>query len=138
MKRRKRKPEWIASLVVLALMLSGCGLLGWFDTGRAMAATSDLAYPIVDTGQAATYGNTSEIPSPAPGDPFYGQDAQVEGNQPSYVDHGDGTVTDLVTGLMWQQAYSGRMSQAEAAAGANSFHLAGYADWRLPTSKELY
>ena len=135
---KSRRLTWIASLVVLAMMLTGCDLLGWFDTGGAAAATSDLAYPIVDTGQTATYGNTSEIAFPEPGEPFYGQDAQEEGNQPSYVDHGNGTVTDLATGLMWQKGYSGKMSQGEAAAGASSFGLGGYTDWRLPTIKELY
>ncbi|MBN1857697.1 DUF1566 domain-containing protein, partial [Candidatus Bipolaricaulota bacterium] len=78
------------------------------------------------------------IQTPVPGAAFFGQDAQINGNQPSYVDNGDGTVMDLVTGLMWQQGYGGKMSQGEAAAGASSFNLAGYTDWRLPTIKELY
>ena len=138
MTRKTRRLTQIAPLIALILMLTGCDLLGWFDTGEVVAAATDGAYPIVDTGQTATYGNSSEIATPAPGQPFYGQDAQVDGNQPSYVDHGDGTVTDLVTGLMWQQGISGKMSQAEAAAGASSFRLAGYSDWRLPTIKELY
>jgi hypothetical protein len=38
-------------------------------------------YSIVDTGQTLTYNNTSEISAPAPGEAFYGQDAQFDGNQ---------------------------------------------------------
>ncbi|RKX43441.1 MAG: DUF1566 domain-containing protein, partial [Verrucomicrobia bacterium] len=55
--------------------------------GFATAAT----YPIVDTGQTAAY------------DTYAGQDAQYAANPPSYKDNGDGTVSDLVTGLMWTQ-----------------------------------
>ena len=63
-----------------------------------------LTYPIVDTGVTAFYDNDSVMPAPKPGEPFYGQDAQYRVNPPSYTDNGDGTVTDNVTGLMWQKA----------------------------------
>ncbi|UOD33950.1 hypothetical protein DSN97_07175 [Deferribacteraceae bacterium V6Fe1] len=61
-----------------------------------------LSYQIVDTGVTEFYSNTSSIPAPKPGEPFYGQDAQYQINPPSYVDNGDGTITDKITGLMWQ------------------------------------
>jgi hypothetical protein len=38
---------------------------------------------------------------------------------------------------MWQQAYSGKMTWNDALAGADTFSLAGYNDWRLPNAKEL-
>ena len=72
-------------------------------------------------------------------------DVMVEGaaNPLSYTDNGDGTVTDNVTGLMWQQNLdSGVFTASEAenycavtlnAAGG----LAGHDDWRLPTRIEL-
>jgi len=47
-------------------------------------------------------------------------------------------VTDLVTGLMWQQDHGEKMTFAEAVAAADTFSLAGYQDWRVPTIKELY
>ena len=102
------------------------------------AGMTSLTYPIVDTGQTTCYNNSGAISCPQPGEAFYGQDAQHAGNQSSYVDNGDGTVTDLNTGLMWQQAYSGKMTWGDALAGAEAFSLAGYDDWRLPTIKELY
>jgi len=105
---------------------------------HASAATNGLTYPIVDTGQEKTYNSASEISPPSAGQAFYGQDAQVHGNQPRYVDNGDETVTDLVSGLMWQRGYSGKMTYSEAVASASGFTLAGYSDWRLPTIKELY
>lgn len=106
------------------------------------AADSDvvqsLSYLIVDTDQGNCYDAASQMDCPAEGEAFYGQDAQYDGNQPSYTDNGDGTITDNVTGLMWQQDPGEKMTYAEAAASADSFTLAGYDDWRLPTIKELY
>jgi hypothetical protein len=93
---------------------------------------------IVDTGQEACYDNLKEIASPGPGEAFFGQDAHYVGNEPVYRDNGDGTVTDLNTGLMWQQAVGKKVTFALAAANAATLDLAGHTDWRLPTIKELY
>ncbi|PKP01362.1 MAG: hypothetical protein CVU11_15500, partial [Bacteroidetes bacterium HGW-Bacteroidetes-6] len=60
-------------------------------------------YRIVDTKQTQFYDTTVQIGSIAPGAAFYGQDASYSGNQPSYTDNGDGTITDNITGLMWQK-----------------------------------
>ena len=70
-----------------------------------------------------------------------------------FVDHGDATVTDLGTGLMWQQCSLGQDGEAscegvatemtwqqalQAAADLNSAGgFAGHSDWRLPNVKEL-
>jgi hypothetical protein len=59
-------------------------------------------------------------------------------NGESYTDNGDGTVTDNVTGLMWQQAVpSARYTWANAVAYCPTLTLAGHSDWRLPTVIEL-
>ncbi|MCP4647621.1 MAG: DUF1566 domain-containing protein [bacterium] len=79
-----------------------------------------------------------EITCPLSGEPFYGQDAQYASNEPSYQDNGDGTITDLNTGLMWVQDPGAKMTYSEAVSGAGSFEYAGYDDWRAPTIKELY
>jgi hypothetical protein len=100
-------------------------------------ATTADGYTVVDTGQTKCYNNIETACSQA-GQAFYGQDAQYAGVQPSYMDNGDGTVTDLNTGLMWQKTPGDKVTYAEAVAGADSFNLAGYDDWRLPTIKELY
>jgi hypothetical protein len=97
-----------------------------------------LTYPIVDTGQERCYDNRKEIEYPKHGQAFFGQDAQYTGNEPAYKDNGDGTVTDLNTGLMWQSDPGEKMTFRQAVAGAAKCRLAGYKDWRLPTIKELY
>lgn len=99
---------------------------------------SQSGYPIVDTGVDDFYNNTSIISAPSSGQAFYGQDASYSGNQPSYTDNGNGTVTDNVTGLMWQQDMGSKITYAQALQNAASSTLGGHSDWRLPTIKELY
>ena len=54
-------------------------------------------------------------------------------------DNGDGTVTDNVTGLTWQQTPdSGHYSWTEALTYCDSLELGGVNDWRMPSLKELY
>lgn len=132
------------SILVIIPFLTGCmPAQANMETSQAASvqitqASSEttLTYPIVDTGQAKCYNNSTEIACSDTS--FAGQDAQYFSGTPAYRDNGDGTVTDLVTGLMWQQDPGEKMTYEEAAAGASSFDLAGYTDWRLPTIKELY
>ncbi len=56
----------------------------------------------------------------------------------SYTDNGDGTVTDIFTGLMWQQTFSSTtVTWDQALAYCVGLNLGGHTDWRLPTIKEL-
>ncbi len=105
-------------------------------------------YKIVDTNQDEFYGNTGSITEPNVGNAFYGQDATYSGNQPSYTDNGNGTITDNITGLMWVKTCDlngdgiinaeDKLSYTESLAAADTFSLAAYEDWRLPTIKEQY
>ena len=59
-------------------------------------------------------------------------------NPTSYTSNGDGTVTDNVTKLMWEQAASTSTFEWEDAVSyCTAQRTAGYADWRLPTMIEL-
>jgi hypothetical protein len=136
-----RKGSTSARLIPVAalLCLSACSE---GDSTDDSGSTGDPWYPIVDTGQASCYDNSSEIAWPAAGEAFYGQDAQFADLPSSYVVSDDGlTVLDNVTGLTWQQGYASRKSWTAAkatAASLNSARFGGYSDWRLPTIKELY
>jgi arylsulfatase A-like enzyme len=55
----------------------------------------------------------------------------------SFTDNGDGTITDNVTGLMWQKVDNGESTWATAVANASTVTTGGYTDWRLPTPAEL-
>ena len=108
------------------------------ETSNTDPVAGPASYVVVDTNQAWCYGNTYSMTCPGQGAAFFGQDAQYSGAQPSYTDNGDGTITDNNTGLMWQKDPGEKMTFSQAVAGADSFSLAGYTDWRLPTIKELY
>lgn len=58
-------------------------------------------------------------------------------NTPSYTDNGDGTITDNVTGLMWQKGF-GVMTWDQAQEYARKARDGDYDDWRLPSVKEMY
>jgi hypothetical protein len=70
-------------------------------------------------------------------------DAPPAPNLESYTNNGNGTVTDDVTGLMWQQTPAGdagaypTFSWAAAPGYCASLALASHQDWRLPTLIEL-
>lgn len=98
-------------------------------------AQAALTYPIVDTNQTYCFSDTGVITC---GQSFNGQDAQYTGLQPAYQNNGDGTITDLNTGLMWIQDPGSKTTFDAANQLLQSYIFAGYDDWRLPTIKELY
>ncbi len=98
-------------------------------------------YLLVATGQTITYDADGNVISAlSSGDALYGQDANyLKGETMAYQDNGDGTVTDLNTGLMWQQVPSSSgFTWQEAVEYCESLELNGYDDWRMPSCKELY
>ncbi len=96
-------------------------------------------YLIIDTGQDKCYNDSLEITPPLPGETFYGQDAQFNNTTFSFQDNGDGTITDLNTGLMWQKTPSTtKFIWADALTYCNNLELAGHDDWRAPSIKELW
>jgi hypothetical protein len=97
-----------------------------------------ITYPIVETGVHTYYNNTAIISTPSVGAAFYGQDATYQGNEPSYTDNGNGTITDNVTGLVWQKDMGTKTTFSKAFIKADTMTLGGYNDWRVPTIKELY
>ena len=147
----------VLGLVVLGHAGDGVGASSkWPPEPTSHLATTmhqtDTSYPVVDTGQELCYDDSGEITCPTAGEAFYGQDAQFDGNQPSYTLSADGlTVHDNVTGLTWTQSpdldgdgdidVDDKLTFAEAQAypaTLNAANFGGYSDWRLPTIKELY
>ena len=118
-------------------------------TSESSSSSTSLTSPIPDTGQTSCYdANGSQISCPTASESFFGQDANYEGLTPSFQNNNDGTITDLNTGLMWQQTAdtdgsgtidaSDKLTYDAAVAAANALALGGYNDWRLPTITELY
>jgi len=109
---------------------------------------ASAAFKLPDTGQSMCFQTVppyAEIPCAGTG-----QDGAYSINPMSYIDNGNGTVTDKNTGLTWQkevdqQAYSwfqasGTIDTAHGQSRQNvcgMLNLGGQTDWRLPTKKEL-
>lgn len=125
-------------------MLSTMSLVGGLTSSMFFFGTTAWAagthYPIVDTMQDTCYGiDGTAIDCPTADEPLYGQDAHYAQTPSSYTDNDDGTVSDNITGLLWQQSPdNARLQFAEAEAYCESLDLGGRADWRVPSIKELY
>lgn len=56
----------------------------------------------------------------------------------NFINNNDGTVTDISSGLVWQQNDSGQgLFWTDALSYCEDLSLAGFTDWRLPNAKEL-
>ncbi|CAJ1949107.1 unnamed protein product [Cylindrotheca closterium] len=68
-----------------------------------------------------------------------GQDAEYITLSQSFQHNGDGTISDLNTGLMWtEDVYGDGLTYEQVENEVTSFSLGGHSDWRIPTIKELY
>lgn len=93
---------------------------------QAPATTPWTMLRLPDTGQTTRYTKTP------------GEDGYYSINPPTYKLNGDGTVSDQVTGLQWQQADAGEQEWATGLAYCKSLELGGRKDWRLPYVHELF
>jgi len=141
----------VASLVALVLV---CSMPAWgqaviFFDGFETGDTSGWWAParVSETGQITCSDETGAV-IPCAGT---GQDGEllpgVPWPTPRFVDNGDGTVTDMLTALVWLrnancfgsrgwvQALADANTLASGACGLSDGSVAG--DWRLPSVKEL-
>ena len=61
---------------------------------------------------------------------------------PRFTNNGNGTITDNLTGLIWDQdagmtVFNGWQAALEAVKNLNSAQYKGFSDWRLPNVNEL-
>ncbi len=77
---------------------------------------------------------------PSEGEDFYGQDAHYTINPPDFTDNEDGTVSDNLTGLLWEQKTEenepNTYTHNDAIAYCENLSLGDYDDWRVPTRRE--
>lgn len=106
------------SLVLIPLFIAA-----HFSFGQNINKTM-LRLP--DTGQNTSYTTT------------FGEDADYNINTPFYILNGNGTVTDTITSLMWQQTDGGEMTIENAQLYCDTLTLGGYTNWRLPNCHELF
>lgn len=104
----------------------------------AVRGGSGGAIKLPQTGQTVSYnGGIGDDGAYQAGEPW---------PSPRFMYHGDGTVTDNLTGLMWEQKPGGGndgmgsqmlMDWVSAISYCENLTLAGYGDWRLPNLNEI-
>jgi arylsulfatase A-like enzyme len=92
------------------------------------------AYPMAAASQAKIPDTSQTLDAT----PTFGEDADYTIHPQSFTDNGNGTITDSVTGLMWQKVDNGESTWETAVANAAGITTGGYNDWRLPTPSELF
>lgn len=123
--------------------------VSWSQADQNFLITSvGNASSLNDTGQTSCYDEQTGIACPSAGLAFHGQDAQHGPGRFSFTDNGDGTVSDNITGLLWQQSpdtdnngvldVGDKLSLDQALLYCEDLALADYSDWRLPGIKALY
>ena len=109
-----RKSKWVfLTFLVFVLFLPALAFSG--------------AFQLPDTGQTKCYNSSgTEISCSGTG-----QDGAYNINPRSYTDNGNGTITDNVTGLVWQKE-DDNTTRTWAAAGTycDGLILGGQSDWR--------
>lgn len=131
----------VASLLSVVLLISCEETEPLEDLDDDDQELSIFNYLLSATGQTTLYDNDGEVISNlSEGDALYGQDANYQaGDAMMFLDNDDGTITDLNTGLMWQQTPSSEdFTWQEAVDYCNELELDGHDDWRIPSLKELY
>jgi hypothetical protein len=105
-------------IAVLSTILFACG------DDRVLRPVTVVHVP--DSGQTQSYTSV------------FGQDSDYQLHPPSYSDNSNGTITDNVTGLMWQREYNASEHyDSEAEGYCAGLSLAGFFDWRTPSDFEL-
>ena len=103
------------------LLLLGIIILNGILSAQTVQKTMNN---LPDTGQTSSYTTT------------FGEDNDYSINVPSFTNNGNGTITDNVTGLMWQQGDSGELTFENGTLYCDNLVLGGFTDWRLPTKEE--
>jgi hypothetical protein len=118
----------------------------WPVRSGQCGSLDDSVIFLPQTGQTKCYNASgSEIPCAGTG-----QDGEIQAGvawpSPRFIDYGDGTITDNLTGLMWTKdadlpGDDKTWQQAlDYVKGMNigAYPNLGFTDWRLPSRKELF
>ena len=103
--------------------------------------------PTVSLRSEPVFLNNRELKAMVEDRNYYHSIWNPEGNFPNrFQNHGNGTITDYATGLMWQMEGSGKGRLDGRSYGTNlqnyirstnSRRYGGHNDWRIPTADEL-
>jgi hypothetical protein len=125
----------------------------WFPKNRSWPYWSSTDFPPISGNKWVVTFSSGHVYSTDPS-PLFGCHMRAVRSGPTsisnYVDNLDGTVTDTVTGLMWQKCSYGQtwsdgectgsptyMTWKQALQATENLTWAGYEDWRMPNRNEL-
>ncbi len=127
-------------LLLIILILMTCSYasgsssnIGSSNDGRFTEGDNAVGantYEVVSTGVHNYFDDFTRISEPMEGEPFFGQDSNYPGIEFSYQDNGDGTVSDLNTGLMLQHTpkLGDKMSWYDSIDYCDELTAGGYTD----------
>ena len=118
MKKQKLIPVVFAGIFIITLTVLA------FASGGVISLPKTGQTTVYQTGDDGTYQMGTAWPNPR------------------FNDNGNGTITDNLTGLMWEKApiattYTWANAITVRIAALNTAALGGYTDWRLPNVNEL-
>jgi hypothetical protein len=114
----------IFMVAFVAVFVVTCGDGGGKSDSGATIPVTKITVP--DTGQTASYTTV------------FGEDSDYTINPMSFTDNGDGTISDNVTGFMWQKRDDGvPRTWSDALGYCDALTLGNQTDWRLPETFEL-
>ena len=99
---------------------------------KESGSTAAIDFAAVDAAAAAASAPSPTIMAAA------AVSSQPDAGVQRFVDNGDGTVTDTLSGLMWAANDNGAEVDWPGAKGyCEGFRAGGHSDWRMPTAAEL-
>ena len=114
--------------------LAGATTTTTYTPGNATAIARLAIYGMAGASQVKIPDTSQTLDTTA----TFGEDADYTLNAQSFTDNGNATVTDNITGLIWQKTDNGESTWDNAIANASAVNTGGYTDWRLPTPSELF
>lgn len=119
---------YVLLIIVAVTVYMGCGKKNDNNSSSENSNNNNgnITFKVPDTGQTISYTAT------------YGEDSDYTINEQSFTDNDNGTITDNVTGLIWQKRDDETLRTWDDAVDyCDDLTDGGYPDWRLPSKKEI-
>jgi hypothetical protein len=146
-KKYSRKMSIFLALMLATLFWNACHLDRNFQSSQRSTSSVDASEGNAGESAANDSGEPGRCEVPKTGQRFSyaaGDDGDLQTGRAlpgsRFIDNGDSTVSDQLTGLMWTKnadKANGKAEWEEALSNSAACNDGGYTDWRLPNRKEL-
>lgn len=118
---------YLKILIFILLGFNGCKKT---DVNQVNVNGITGGYKIRHTGVYKYYDTISVINNPESQSVFFIQDAKNYDVSDNFIDNGDSTIADNVTGLMWTKNLTPKLTLEEAKVYLKQINAGKYNDWR--------